>query len=132
LVHQHRAAERETVAAGRQRRTEHRLEHHGARRQSGRDREQGQGTAGATVAAGSALLQYITLPGAWNVYTTAWQDLRPDASYTAYGTGYAGSAGVPTLAAGSLPRVGTVFTSIIGNIPTAVAFFGMGRAVIGS
>jgi hypothetical protein len=51
-----------------------------------------------------ALRQCIALPGAWNVTTTAWQDVRPAASFTPFGAGCTNSTGVPLLRAGGLAR----------------------------
>ncbi|HZT55452.1 MAG TPA: hypothetical protein VFA35_04435, partial [Burkholderiaceae bacterium] len=69
-----------------------------------------------------ALLQNIALPGASNIYTTAWQDLRPGAVYAPYGAGCAGSLGVPTLGAAAPPALGTFFQANVGNLPGGVAF----------
>lgn len=63
-----------------------------------------------------ALLQYIPLPGAWNVTTTAWQDTRPAASFTPFGAGCPNVTGPPLLRAwGSRPLVGTIFTLRVDN-----------------
>jgi hypothetical protein len=63
-----------------------------------------------------ALLQYIALPGAWNVTTTAWQDVRPAASFTPFGAGCPNVVGVPLLRAwGSRPLVGTMMTLNVAN-----------------
>ncbi len=60
---------------------------------------------------------------------TAWQDLRPSATYTTYGTGCSGAAGVPTLvAAAATPRpvVGATFNLEISNLPFGIALVGTG------
>ena len=50
------------------------------------------------------------------------------ASYRSYGTGCAGSLGVPTLApaSGSRPVLGSTFTLTLDNLPFGFAFVGMG------
>jgi hypothetical protein len=80
-----------------------------------------------------ALLQYIPLPGAWNVFTTAWQDLRPTASYSTFGVGCRGSLGVPALVARHRPVLGTVASLEIKSVP-GVAFvcFGFSATMYGS
>ena len=50
-------------------------------------------------AATGSVLQIITLTSMWNVYTTAWQDASPIASYTEFGQGCPGSLGTPLLTA---------------------------------
>ncbi|MBL8755521.1 MAG: hypothetical protein JNK15_19645 [Planctomycetes bacterium] len=60
---------------------------------------------------------------------TAWQDLRPTATYASYGAGCPGSAGTPTLTAAAAtprPTVGTTFDVDIGNLPFGIALLGMG------
>jgi hypothetical protein len=64
-----------------------------------------------------ALLHSIPLPGASNIYTTAWQDLRPDAAFSTYGSGCAGSLGVPVLSAAFAPRLGSTASLGVGNVP---------------
>jgi hypothetical protein len=68
-----------------------------------------------------ALLQNLTLPGASGVDTIAWQDLRPDATYTTYGSGCAGSSGTPTMTMTSLPRLGTAPTVRVDGVPLVAA-----------
>jgi hypothetical protein len=73
-----------------------------------------------------ATLSYTQLSGAWNVYTTAWQDLA--GSFVPFGHGCSGVLGEPVLAAapGSLPTVGQPFTVQLTNVPIPVAFFAAG------
>ncbi|MCA8952651.1 MAG: hypothetical protein KDE27_24275 [Planctomycetes bacterium] len=68
-----------------------------------------------------ALLQNVTLNPAWNVYTTAWQEASPLATYAQFGAGCAGTNGVPVLDAvpGSRPALGSTFQATIGNLPAA-------------
>lgn len=75
-----------------------------------------------------AVLQNVTLAGAWNVYTTAWQDSSSLASYNAYGTGCAGTLGVPGLAAigGSRPQLGGLFQAQLSNLPANVGLVATG------
>jgi hypothetical protein len=75
-----------------------------------------------------ALLQSVPLGTMWNIYTTAWQDGSPTASYEPFGSGCAGTLGVPTLAAlaGSRPALGTTFTAVAGNLPFGVAVLQVG------
>jgi hypothetical protein len=75
-----------------------------------------------------ALIHNIPLPGASNIYTTAWQDLRPTASFANYGTGCGGSLGMPTLTAAAPPRLGTSFSLTAGNAPGSVALFVAGTS----
>lgn len=75
-----------------------------------------------------ALLHNIALPGASNIYTTAWQDLRPDASATAYGSGCSGSLGVPVLSASFPPRLGTGYALDVSNVPQRLAVFVAGSS----
>lgn len=79
-------------------------------------------------AATGAVLQNVTLSSMWNVYTTAWQDASPVASYQPYGAGCAGTVGVPQLAAapGARPALGSTFTVDVDNLPFAVAAIGTG------
>jgi hypothetical protein len=73
-------------------------------------------------------LQYVTLPAAWNVYTTAWQDASPLAGYTPFGAGCPGSLGVPNLHAvpGSRPALGSMFALAIDNLPVNLAILTVG------
>jgi hypothetical protein len=75
-----------------------------------------------------AQLQYVTLPAAWNVYTTAWQDASPVASYVPFGAGCAGTLGVPSLhaAAGSRPALGSPFAVEVHNLPVNLAILTVG------
>jgi len=82
------------------------------------------------------VLQSVTLSAMWNVYTTAWQDASPLASYELFGAGCAGTLGAPTLAAqaGSRPALGQTFSLTIGNLPFSGALVatGLSNAVTGS
>jgi len=73
-----------------------------------------------------ATQSYTLLSGAWNVYTTAWQDLA--GSFDPFGHGCSGVLGEPVLAAapGSLPTVGQPFTVQLANVPIPVALFAAG------
>lgn len=73
-------------------------------------------------------LQRLTLSSAWNVYTTAWQDSSPVATYTPFGAGCLGTAGVPTMraAAGSRPGLGLTFVQEIANVPSNIAIASLG------
>lgn len=75
-----------------------------------------------------ALLQNVTITPAWNVYTTAWQDGSPIASYEAFGTGCGGTLGVPTIAAAgaSRPALGSTFTVSADNLPIDLAIMTTG------
>ncbi|HEU4417605.1 MAG TPA: hypothetical protein VFT55_01625 [Planctomycetota bacterium] len=75
-----------------------------------------------------AVLHSVALPDMWNIYTTAWQDASPTASYTQYGTGCAGALGVPVLQAtpGSRPALGTTFTADVLHLPFAIALVTLG------
>ena len=75
-----------------------------------------------------ALLHNASLPGSANIYTTAWQDSSPTATYLGFGSGCPGTLGTPTLlaAAGSRPALGSTFTARIGNLPNNVALLTMG------
>lgn len=75
-----------------------------------------------------AVIQNVTLSAMWNVYTTAWQDASPVASYAPFGTGCVGALGVPTLAAqaASRPALGSNFSLAIGNLPFSTALVATG------
>ncbi len=75
-----------------------------------------------------AVLQTVPLGSMWNIYTTAWQDASPAATYLPFGSGCSGSLGTPTLAAapGSRPTLGTTFTAIAGNLPFGIAVLEVG------
>ena len=75
-----------------------------------------------------AQLQYVTLPGAWNVYTTAWQDGSPLANYTPFGAGCTGTLGVPSLHAvpGTRPALGATFGLAVDNLPNNIAILTIG------
>ena len=79
------------------------------------------------VASGS-VLQSTTLTGSWNVYTTAWQDASPIATFEPFGIGCAGSLGAPTLAAGggTRPALGSNFQLVVDQLPFAVAVVATG------
>ncbi|MCR9246974.1 MAG: hypothetical protein NXI31_18220 [bacterium] len=74
------------------------------------------------------LLQNVTLNPAWNVYTTAWQDRSPIATYESFGSGCVGSLGIPELAAqpGSRPALGSTFQATVSNLPSNVAIMTTG------
>ncbi len=73
-------------------------------------------------------LQRLTLGSAWNVYTTAWQDASPIATYTPFGTGCLGSLGTPLMraASGSRPGLGRNFAQDITNVPSNIAIASLG------
>ena len=68
-------------------------------------------------------LQRVTLSSAWNVYTTAWQEASPTATYVPFGVGCSGQLGIPVLAAapGSRPALGSNFAATIQGVPNGVA-----------
>jgi hypothetical protein len=72
------------------------------------------------------LLHNVSLPGGNGLNVTAWQDLRPDAAYTSFGSGCPGSLGVPTLQAPAGPQLGQVFSVTAGNLPANAAFLATG------
>ncbi|MFN3240269.1 MAG: hypothetical protein ACE37K_02025 [Planctomycetota bacterium] len=74
------------------------------------------------------VLQTVTLAAMWNVYTTAWQDASPIATYAPFGVGCSGSLGVPALAAqaGSRPALGATFSLTIDNLPFSSALVATG------
>jgi len=82
-------------------------------------------------ATSGALLHNITLTGLWNVYTTAWQDSSPTATYTAFGAGCSGTLGVPGLAAaaGSRPALGSTFTAEVTNVTNHAALLATGFSI---
>lgn len=75
-----------------------------------------------------ARLQRLTLNSAWNVYTTAWQDASPVATYTPFGSGCLGTLGAPLLRAanGSRPGLGLNFAQEILNVPSNIAIASLG------
>jgi hypothetical protein len=75
-----------------------------------------------------ATLHTVALGNLWNIYTTAWQDASPTATFTTFGSGCAGTNGVPTLAAaaGSRPALGSTFTVEAGNLPYGIALLMIG------
>ena len=79
-------------------------------------------------ASSGAVLHSVPLGNMWNIYTTAWQDGSPTATYTPYGTGCAGTLGVPALqaASGSRPALGTTFTADVLHLPFGIALVGLG------
>lgn len=70
-----------------------------------------------------APIHNLTLTNGSGPSTTAWQDASPTATFTPYGTGCAGTLGVPTWAAapGSRPALGSTFTAVAGNLPFGIA-----------
>ena len=61
--------------------------------------------------------------------STAWQDLRPAATYTLYGVGCAGALGVPTMTAAlasPTPKLGRSFAVTIDQLATGIALVGFG------
>ena len=75
-----------------------------------------------------AALQNVTLASMWNVYTTAWQDASPVATYAAFGSGCAGTLGAPSLAAatGSRPALGQTLSLELGGLPVGGALVATG------
>jgi|GEM_PF-5348783 len=76
---------------------------------------------------GSAL-QSVVLSSMWNVYTTAWQDASPLATYATFGASCSGTLGVPTLSAqvGSRPAMGGAFALALGGLPAGGALVATG------
>jgi hypothetical protein len=79
-------------------------------------------------AVAGTLLQDVQLGTMWNIYTTAWQDASPTATFDLYGGGCAGALGVPSLAAapGQRPALGTTFQVIANRLPLNVALLQVG------
>lgn len=77
---------------------------------------------------GGNVLHSVVLSQMWNVYTTAWQDASPTATYSPFGQGCAGSLGVPAIAAipGSRPALGSTFQVQAGNLTFGVAAMATG------
>lgn len=75
-----------------------------------------------------AVLSNTVLSAMWNVYTTAWQDASPVASYETFGSGCNGTLGVPTLSAAptSRPALGTTFDVELNNLPFGIAAMASG------
>ena len=75
-----------------------------------------------------ALLQSTTLASMWNVYTTAWQDASPTATYDLFGSGCAGSLGTPLIAAAPnvRPALGATFDVDLSNLPFGIAAMATG------
>ncbi|MGB3967921.1 MAG: hypothetical protein WBO45_14400 [Planctomycetota bacterium] len=75
-----------------------------------------------------ATLQSVALGNMWNIYTTAWQDASPTATYVPFGVGCSGTLGAPTLAAqaGSRPALGSTFTAVAGGLPLNLAVLQLG------
>jgi hypothetical protein len=75
-----------------------------------------------------AVLHSVPLGTMWNIYTTAWQDKSPTATYEPFGAGCSGTLGVPALAAqtGSRPALGSTFTAVASGLP-----FGLGVLQVG-
>jgi hypothetical protein len=74
------------------------------------------------------VIHSVALPNMWNIYTTAWQDASPTATYEPFGAGCQGALGIPTLAAapGSRPALGSTFTAVAGNLPFGIAVLDVG------
>jgi hypothetical protein len=74
------------------------------------------------------VLQTVALGNLWNIYTTAWQDASPVATFEPYGVGCSGTLGVPSLAAapGSRPQLGSTFTARASNLPFGIALLQIG------
>ncbi len=79
-------------------------------------------------AATGATIHTLPLGNLWNIYTTAWQDASPTATFATFGSGCTGTNGVPTLAAapGSRPALGGTFTVEAGNLPFGIALLMIG------
>ncbi len=79
-------------------------------------------------AATGSVLNSIPLLSMWNVYTTAWQDASPVASYSEFGQGCSGSLGTPTIAAAanSRPALGSTFVVDVNNLPFGIAVMASG------
>ena len=79
-------------------------------------------------AATGSVLQSATLTSMWNVYTTAWQDASPTATYSEFGNGCAGSLGTPQIAAAAnaRPALGATFNVEISNLPFGIAAMATG------
>jgi hypothetical protein len=75
-----------------------------------------------------ATLHTVALGNLWNIYTTAWQDASPVATFEPYGVGCSGTLGVPSLAAapGSRPQLGSTFTARASNLPFGIALLQIG------
>jgi hypothetical protein len=74
------------------------------------------------------VLQTVPLGTMWNIYTTAWQDASPVATFLPFGVGCAGTGGVPLLAAatGSRPALGSTFVTEVANLPYGIALLEVG------
>lgn len=66
--------------------------------------------------------------GMHNLYTTAWQDASPNGTFTTFGSGCSGSAGMPSLAPanGGRPRIGQNFPLLASNLPLSLAVMAVG------
>ncbi len=74
------------------------------------------------------VLQTVALGNMWNIYTTAWQEASPTATFVPFGAGCSGALGVPQLAAaaGSRPALGTNFVAEASNLPFGIALLNLG------
>ncbi|MBL8755522.1 MAG: hypothetical protein JNK15_19650 [Planctomycetes bacterium] len=81
-------------------------------------------------AATGAVQHRTALPGAASALVTAWQRDPQFATYSPFGSGCAGSLGVPVLdaAAGTKPVLGTTFTVQVDNLPLGLGLVGFGAA----
>lgn len=79
-------------------------------------------------AASGAVINTTPLSIHWNVYTTAWQDASPVATYSAFGMGCSGSLGTPqiTAAANSRPALGSTLVVDVDNLPFGIAVMATG------
>jgi len=81
-------------------------------------------------AGGQVFIQLTAALPAWDLAFQTW--VAPVASATGYGTGFAGANGVPSLAASSLPHLGTTPLLLLGNSAVTstfgALFFGLQRA----
>lgn len=74
------------------------------------------------------VLQSVPLGNMWNIYTTAWQDASPTATFVPFGSGCAGTLGQSLLSAatGSRPALGSTFTVEASNLPFGLAVLDIG------
>jgi hypothetical protein len=84
----------------------------------------------STYANGQVFIQLTAPLPAWDLAFQTW--VAPVASTTGYGAGFAGTNGVPSLAASSLPHLGTTPLLLLGNSAGTstfgALFFGLQRA----
>ena len=78
-----------------------------------------------------AVLNTTPLSIHWNVYTTAWQDASPVATYDTFGTGCPGTLGTPALAPtnNSRPALGSTLNVGISNLPFGLALMATGFSI---